>query len=494
MMNKNTVSKGVVYLYVEGITMLFSGYLYWLILSKLIDPSSIGLASTIIALATIVFSFASVGVAGGVQRYIAKSLADNRFEHVQSMINSSLLITTLGVFISGIILLFFRDSIGTYFDISFDYTLLSVALFIILVFADLLRAIIIPSLKVKIIAIASVISTAIKFFITFALVFLDYGVYGIIFGFLAYSTLSSLIFTFAIKKNFYKAVPNLNRFMATKDILVASTTFWIPSIITTVGSQLGTITVFLAAGSGNAGVYFISFSIVTGIMVIASVLSSIAYPTISALKDGKKRATWRLIKISLLLTIPISNILMFYPEDILSLFGSAYATGASTLQILSLSSLPTCIATAIGVLFYSYGNNGKFLVLGLVTSIPRVMLYFLFVPTLGGDGAALSYLIGSIAGAFISLLYAQKINMSVSYRQIVTLFMVPIIIAIPLEFFDFNSIVSIFIILILSYLVFIILKLVDSQDIGDLRKILPNKLERFITSILHIKLKAEKEK
>ncbi|HYG00338.1 MAG TPA: polysaccharide biosynthesis C-terminal domain-containing protein, partial [Candidatus Saccharimonadales bacterium] len=276
------------------------------------------------------------------------------------------------------------------------------------------------------------------------------------------------IFTFAIRKDFYKAVPSLNRFTATKDILVASTTFWIPSIITTVGSQLGTITVFLAAGSGNAGVYFISFSIVTGIMVIASVLSSIAYPTISALKDGKKRATWRLIKISLLLTIPISNILMFYPADILSLFGSDYATGASTLQILSLSSLPTCIATAIGVLFYSYGNNGKFLLLGLVTSIPRVILYFLFVPTLGGDGAALSYLIGSVAGAIISLLYAQKINMRVSYRQIVTLFMVPVIIAIPLEFVDFNSVVSIFIILILSYLVFIILKLVDSQDIGDL--------------------------
>ncbi|MDN5844968.1 MAG: hypothetical protein L0H53_01700 [Candidatus Nitrosocosmicus sp.] len=43
------------------------------------------------------------------------------------------------------------------------------------------------------------------------------------------------------------------------------------------------------------------------------VLSSIAYPTISTLKDGKKRATWRLIKISLILTIPISDILFFYP-------------------------------------------------------------------------------------------------------------------------------------------------------------------------------------
>ena len=44
--------------------MLFSGYIYWLILSKITEPSSIGLASTIIAFATIVFSIASIGVAG----------------------------------------------------------------------------------------------------------------------------------------------------------------------------------------------------------------------------------------------------------------------------------------------------------------------------------------------------------------------------------------------------------------------------------------------
>lgn len=474
--------------------MLFSGYVYWLILSKITEPSSIGLASTIIAFATIVFSFASIGVAGGVQRYIANGIAENRFEHVQGMINSSLLITSLGVLISGVIILIFRDSIGNYFDIGFDYTLLSIALFVFLVFSDLLRAIIIPTLKVKVIAIASVLSTLVKLSVTLALVLLGYGVYAIIFGFLAYSMLSILIYTFAIKNKVYKIVPNLKLFIATKDILVASTTFWIPSIITTVGSQLGTITVFVAAGSGNAGIYFISFSIVTGIMVIASVLSSIAFPTISAIKDGKKRATWRLIKISLLMTIPISDILVFYAADILSLFGSGYVTGSTTLQILSLSSLPTCISTGIGVLLYSYGNDRKFLLLGLVTSIPRVMLYFLFVPTLGGNGAALSYLFGSIVGAIISLLYAKNIKIKIFYKQILILFIVPILIAIPLKILDFNSVFSILIILVLSYLVFAALKLIDSQDVEDIMKILPNRIRNLTSSIFHSKIKGGKER
>lgn len=469
--------------------MLFSGYIYWLILSKITDSSSIGLASTIIAFATIVFSFGSIGVAGGVQRYIANGIAEEKFEHVQGMINSSLLITAFGVLISGSVILFFRESIGGYFHISFDYTLLSLSLFIFLVFSDLLRAIIIPTLKVKIIAIASVVSTLVKLSVAVSLVFLGYEVYGIILGFLAYSILSTLIYAFAIKNKVYKIVPDVKLFISTKNILVASTTFWIPSIITTVGSQLGTISVFVAMGSGHAGIYFISFSIVTGIMVIASVLSSIAFPIISAIKDGKKRATWRLIKISLLMTIPITNILVFFAADILSLFGSGYTAGSNTLQILSLSALPTCISTGIGVLLYSYGNDRRFLLLGLVTSIPRVVLYFLFVPVMGGNGAALSYLIGAIAGAIVSLFYARKIKIKIFYKQILILFMVPIIIAVPLKILDISSSFSIVVILTISYIVFIAVKLIDPQDTEDIMRIIPNNIRVHISSILRSKPK-----
>ena len=78
--------------------MLFSGYIYWLILSKIVDPLSIGVASTIIAFSTIIFSLASMGVAGGIQRYIANGIADNKLYHVRGIINSSMLMTGLGVF------------------------------------------------------------------------------------------------------------------------------------------------------------------------------------------------------------------------------------------------------------------------------------------------------------------------------------------------------------------------------------------------------------
>ena len=217
MLDKNTIGKGVVYLYMEAITMLFSGYIYWLILSKMIDPSSIGLASTIIAFATIIFGFASMGVSGGIQRYIAKGIAEHRFDQVQGMINSSLIITGVGVFVSGIIIMILRDLISSYFNIGVEYISLSIALSVFLVFSALLRAIIIPSMKVKVITIASVVCTAIKLSVTIVLVLLGFGVTGIIFGFLSYPLISTIIFTFAIKKKIYhrsineKYLPGFNR-------------------------------------------------------------------------------------------------------------------------------------------------------------------------------------------------------------------------------------------------------------------------------------------
>ena len=194
------------------------------------------------------------------------------------------------------------------------------------------------------------------------------------------------------------------------------------------------------------------------------------------------------------MTIPISNILIFYSADVLSLFGSSYATGSSTLQILSLSSLPTCISTGIAVLLYSYGNNRRFLLLGLVTSIPRVLLYFLFVPTLGENGAALSFLVGSICGAIVSIIYAQKIKIALHYKQILILFMIPIVIAIPLKYIDLNPIISIFAILISSYVAFSLLKLIDSQDIEDILKILPSRLVVIVYHLWNVILKRQKEK
>jgi O-antigen/teichoic acid export membrane protein len=74
-----------------------------------------------------------------------------------------------------------------------------------------------------------------------------------------------------------------------KSLLIVSMTLWIPSVIAIIGYQLGTIVVFGSRGAYQAGLYFVALSIVTGISLVMTVLSTIALPAISAISDGRKR-------------------------------------------------------------------------------------------------------------------------------------------------------------------------------------------------------------
>jgi O-antigen/teichoic acid export membrane protein len=490
MMNKNAVGRGVAYLYIEAITMMFSGYIYWLILSKITSPSVIGTSSTAISFITIFMTVALIGVGGGIQRFLGKSLVEKKIENTRGLINSALLIVGTGILISSIVILVFKDWIYYSFKIDLFLSVVSILIMGLSTMAGLLRSILIPSLKIKVIAISSILSTIIKILVTVILVLIGTGVIGILMGFMISSILTSIILTVEIKKTYYNSLTRNNKtnvislFHSTKDIVIASMGFWIPGVITSIGSQLGTIFVFISNGANHAGVYFISFSIVTGLSMIMSVLSTIAYPAISSMKDGRKRAIWRLIKVSLIITLPISNIIIFYSSEIMQLFGSNYTTGASNLDILLLSIFPTSLISGIGILVYAYGNNRLFLVIGLFTSIPRTLLYFIFVPIFGGNGAALTYTMGSIIGCIVSLIIANKMGLKIFWKQIILISIIPTILIIVLRYSGLNYIIGLCVSLVISYILFLKLRIIDTEEIQDISKILPEKIANPLVNLI----------
>jgi O-antigen/teichoic acid export membrane protein len=482
MMDKNTIGKGAAYLYVEAVTMLFSGYIYWLILSKIASPSVIGISSTAISFITIFIVGSSIGVAGGIQRFLGKGLAERKIEEIKIFIKSSLFILGIGILGSSIILLILKDWIYNSFKIDFSLSILLILIMGTSSISSLFRAIIIPSLKTKVITTSSILSTVIKISLTVTLVMMGMGVSGILVGFMLYPIVSSITLSVAIKKYFYNGLnrnkKNLkhNYFHYIKNIMSASVAFWIPGLITTIGSQLGTVFVFISNGSSHAGIYFISFSIVTGITLIMSVLSTIAYPTISSMDDGRKRAVWRLIKLSLLITLPLSNSIIFYSTEIMQLFGSNYTSGSTNLKILLLSILPTSLTLGLGVLVYAYAKNRLVLIIGLFTSIPRVLLYFIFVPIFGGDGAALTFDMGAVIGCIVSIIIANRIGFKIFWKQILLIMIIPAFIAISFKYLNLNLIFVLPITIIISYILLLRLHIIDKEDILDITRILPEKI------------------
>jgi stage V sporulation protein B len=271
------------------------------------------------------------------------------------------------------------------------------------------------------------------------------------------------------------SIKSMHRFMDSfKALLKASVASWIPLSIETIGAQLGTIIVLGIQGPSQAGFYFIAYQISMGILSAIWALEGTTYPALSAKNEGRKRFVWRTIKVCLIILLPISFAVIFYSKDITELFGPNYSEGSPALQILLLSVLPTTIMNAVGILTYAYGNYRDVLLIGLATAIPRSLLYFVFVPSFAGVGAALSYTLGATFGFVISLVISSRIGMVMHWKETALLTVIPLMFALILSNLNVNYVLGIVLSIIFSYFLFLKLKLIDRNDVQDYLAVLPS--------------------
>jgi O-antigen/teichoic acid export membrane protein len=486
-LSKLEVGKGAAYLYIETIAAMFSSYLLWLIITKITTAEVIGIASAVVSMSSIFTTIIMVGVPSGVQRFLGKTFAEERLDDSRVYIKASIILVFAGITVCSISMLFAKDWLSNVFKMDPNLIILSIIFIGTSAVATLFRSVVIASLKTKILPLASIISTLVKLIATVALIYFGMAVVGVIIGFTLYPTVSAIILAVSIffmtfGESKYKRQVQFGP--ACKDIMTASVASWIPGLIATVGSQLGLIVVLGWNGASQAGVYSIAFSIVLGISTGMSVLSSIAFPALSAMTDGRKRFAWRIIKMSLTISLPFSSALVFYSSDVMKMFGANYVEGSSTLAVLLLSMLPTAVMSGISTLVYSYGNYKQVLTIGLASTIPRVLFYFILVPIYGGMGAALSYNAGSIMVLIVSLIISRKIGMTIFWKDLALLFIIPTGIAFILSYVGLNYIIGILVTLFISYIVFLKLLILNRSDVQDSLGILPKRIAMPTTSLV----------
>lgn len=493
-MSKIEAGRGAAFLYIETITALFSGYFFWFVISKFTTPEVLGTSASVITLATIFTTIAGIGVPGGVQRFLGKSFIERKTADTRTYIKSALVIVSIGIIGCSVFLFTGRNWMEHFFKI--DYILLVASILVMATTAirTLLRSVIISSLNTKVLVVQSIVSTAAKFAVAIFLLSIGMGALGVTIGVASFPILGSVLLAVAIATAL--KTPNGKaevRFTDSfRNTLAASMASWVPGLVASIGAQLGTLVVLGSQGASQAGFYYIAFSIVTGISTVMSVLSLIAFPILSAMRDGRKRVTWRITKASLIISLPISHILIFYSMDIMELFGRSYAAGSSALEILLLSTVPTAMITGISVLVYSYGNYKQVLGIGLASSIPRTVLYFVIVPMYGGTGAALTYTIGAFVGFFVCLIIAKKIKLRIFWKEIGIMSVVPAGIAYSFSYLNINFIIAIAISLVISYVIYLKLGILGQSDVRDALEILPEKISHPIINFVNTLWKREK--
>ncbi len=463
------------------------GYAFWFVLTKFTTSDIIGIVSTAVALSTIFYTGAILGTPIGVRRLLGKSFADGKLGDAKIVIKASSVLVSVGVIGSSIVLFTMKDWFANEMGIDFNLLIIIFLLILSLSFYRLFRSVLISFLKTKNLAVISIAAGIVKLCLGIALVTIDMGSLGVAIGYASFSLIAVFLTALVVIKIIKPAKRfSSGNFRSSLQITFDSSVVnWIPLLIQRIGINLGLIVVFGAQGANQAGVYFIAFTIVNALTAIFTVLLIITYPVLSGMKDGRKRLSWRVIKISLIFGMPFVFSIIFYSQEILQLFGKDYFEGTSTLEILLLSIFPTIVMTGIYYLVYAYGKYRDVLIIGLASYGLPTILYFVLIPLYGGEGAAISYTIGSLSGFVISVIIAKNIGMRFFWKDLGIILLIPSSLGFIFSSLGIHVVISIISDVVISYLVFLKLGILTKKDVDDTFTILPQKISNPLTNLVN---------
>jgi O-antigen/teichoic acid export membrane protein len=482
------IGKSATYLFIESIIATVAGYLLWFILSKISTQDVLGVSSTVVSLSIIFSQIIGLHVGVGVTRFLGKSFSEGQILYTKVLVKASLLIVGLAILVgSGLIIVFKQWLLPA---IGFELTVILILLIGTSVLYGLLRSVLIASLRTKSIPTITIISSIFRIVLAIVLLLLGMGAVGITIGYLSGFAMSCVLLTIilltnlkSVKEQAKQATTGL--YLACKSILVASIPSWIPAVMAVVGSNLGTVLVFGIHGSSQAASYFIAISIFYAIDAIRNSLFSVAFPILSAMDDQRKRLAWRMIKMSLVVSLPLSITVMLYSNEVLGLFGPDYVQASMPLKIILLSIFPLTLLFGISTLIYSYGNYWQVLGIGLGLNLPRVLLYFILVSLYGSVGAAISFTVGSIIGFGVAIVIAKRIGMVIFWKELALVIAVPTGLAFTLSYLQVTYIIGIPVMLTLSFVFMFVLRVLSKSEVRESLEILPDRIGRPLINIIN---------
>ena len=487
-MIRNEVGKGAVFLYIQFITSMISGYIFLIVLARITTTEIIGTFSLLFSISVIFGNIAIIGLPESIQKYVGKSFLQNRQADAKIFVKIAFILLSMGIIATCMVILFFEDWFSNVFGISFgllivvDLMISSYAVYITL------YSIVVASLKTKALPIITIISSISKVIVSLMLILMGYGILGLTLGytFLGYILSSILLGIYIVK--LFKSTRRISKSTATlrnasKSLLVGGLVVWIPVLVTTLGIDVGTLVLYNTYGPHQSGVYFIALAIANAIKAIVLSIFTISLPVLSSMHDGRKRFVWQTIRIGAIMALPLSSSIIFYSDDIMNLVGSSYEKGSFSLQILLLSTFPILVMSGVDTLVFSYGQYRQTLIISLASSIPRTILYIALVPVFGMAGVALSYTIGSGIGFIASIIVANRIRMPVFWKPLAFTFFLPLSLSFMFATLNVDYIIGIVTTIAVTYLLSMKLHIIEKRDGSFFIEIMPNTISKSLITI-----------
>ncbi len=466
------VVRGGLWLYLRSLVNNLSGFIYWMVISLIGGAGIVGLTSATVALAGIITSFLSLGGEVGVQRFVGACRGRGDREGVTNYFWTATLFRIATFIPIGLAMMVLSLVKLSFWGLSSDMLFFAgvmVLLGSVTVFDSLLAS----HLETKPIFIGAVVGNAVRLPLGIGLVMFGWGWVGAVVGCIA---LTPVAFTVkllpSLKLARFRLCFNLE---ALRDVLKAGVASWLPGMVAVLGQQLGVLTLFGVRGAVETGLYYVSFALMGVVTGVGGSVLGLMMPVLSGMVDGRKRACWRAIKISLVLVTPLAFVLAVYPEVPLGLLGKEYVNAAPMLMLLALTIPASLISVGVTSLIYAYGMYVTILILGLVGNLSRIAAYIPFSYLMGGVGVALSYVLGAYISLVAVVFVCRRVGFNPGFREALLITVFPLCLALVFHVLNVGWLLGVSALLFLSYVFYLRMGVLSRGDLRELAYALASK-------------------
>lgn len=387
-------------LFIDQLLVAAGGWFYWLVISKLIEPSEIGTATAFYSLVTLATTASQLGLEYPLLKRSSSSEG--------SKILGTVVIVEMILSVISIPIVFLAASIMYGQESAIEYLWLTASILILTSLSFVFRFALLGISDAKSVLIFDIVGTILKFATGYMLAVQGLGALGILLSFVAYYAIIT-IGTTVIAKSRLKF--RLNSVMFAKTVMKEGLVNMPSKLSKTFVMNLSIVLLASvgAVNSSQVGVFYIELMIT---IAAGSVASSIAYMIIpvSASELSKAGSTIASggIRIAFCLTAILIVALLAAPTFFLSLVGPNYSSETTTFYLLALSILPSAVLNMSIARLNASSRHRELIVIGTVQVLIFTSTFFIMLPSYGMTGAAGSILTSFSIAAVISLIWYHE--------------------------------------------------------------------------------------
>lgn len=454
-------------LFADQLVTAGGGWIYWLVFSRLVSTTEIGVTTTVYTVAVLLVLFSELGLEYPLLKK-SKSNPSQAFG-TTILIEAGLVICIAPILLIAIYLLYDK-SIQ-------EFGWIALMIMGCTSISFVLRYFLLGTFHTKSVFIIGSICTAIKFLVAYVFVSLGFGSFGLLFSFFLQAFLLSVIYFAYSIRTFSISVGSWNYI---KDFIVEGLANTPAKLARMLSLNLGIILLAtVGVSTSEVGTFYIAITIS---ITVSSLITSMGFMIIPTSAESKKNLSYIGLKFGVSLTAPLIAGLIAAPQFILSLIGPQYIAETTSLVVLSIAILPYSILTTSISSFNLTGNFRKIILVGCVQVVTFLLTFFILAPFYGTVGTSIAILMAFISSSSICLVWMKHATLKIIWNSCIALaagWLISYLINIS---FDFNNVyaqlLSITGAVIGTFLVLVMLKSLSLKELNLLKKGLLNTSSR----------------